>query len=59
MSNTHHHGSKNHQGHDYGGKYKCNKHYGQGYGKFGRQLAARERRNDDKKAVNESIREGE
>ena len=49
MSNTRHHGVDNHLGHDYSGKYKCNKQYAQGYGKDGRRRAAKERRADDKK----------
>ena len=53
MSNTHHHkGQKNqHCGHDYGGKYKHNKHYGGGYGVDGRDAADSERRQQSKDII--------
>ena len=49
MSRTRHHrGQKSqHNGHDYGGRYNCNKGYGNSYGVAGRDRARVERRNDD------------
>lgn len=57
MSRTKHHRSQkaNHEGYDYGGKYKHNKHYGGGYGKVGRDAADKERRSESKRIVEEGL----
>lgn len=51
MSRTKHHGQNNHAGHDYGARYKVNRHYGCAYGKHGRDLADKERRESGKKII--------
>lgn len=53
MSNTYHHrGQKHrHNGHDYGGKYKCNRMYGQSYGSYGREMAHTEMRVKTKQII--------
>ncbi len=50
MSRTAHHRSQRatHCGYDYGGKYRCNRGYGGGYGRHGRNVAHREMRADAK-----------
>jgi hypothetical protein len=50
MSRTTHHRNQgaSHEGYDYGGRYKHNKHYGGGYGVDGRNAADSERRSQDK-----------
>lgn len=57
MSRTNHHRNQksNHEGHDYGGKYKHNKHYGGGYGVDGRNAADKERREEGKDIVEEEL----
>ena len=59
MSRTRHHkGQKlRHSGHDYGGRYKCNKMYGQHYGVDGRDRADSERRNESKEIIRNQINE--
>lgn len=59
MSRTRHHrNQKNaHLGHDYGSRYRCNKLYGQSYGKDGRDRANSERRIDDKSEVQSGLDE--
>ena len=51
MSRTKHHGNKSHIGHDYGGRFNCNKGYGAGYGKDSRKAAHVEMRQDAKRAI--------
>jgi len=55
MSRTHHHRHQNNQhcGEDYGSRYRCNKGYGLGYGKYSRKRSARERRADSKILIKE------
>lgn len=59
MSRTKHHRSQkrhpHHNGFDYGGKYKHNKHYGGGYGVDARNAADRERRNESKLIIIKEI----
>lgn len=57
MSRTNHHrDQKNkHNGHEYGGRYKCNRCYGNSYGVHGRDKADSERRNQDKSIVREEL----
>lgn len=55
MSNTTHHGKNNHQGHDYGKRFRCNVGYNQSYGKFGRKRMHEELRTDDKKLVKSGV----
>lgn len=55
MSRTKHHGIDNHIGHDYGGRYNCNKGYGASYGKDSRDKADSERRMEDKRVVIEEL----
>lgn len=57
MSRTKHHGQDNHVGHDYGGRYKCNKSYGNAYGTEGRNKADKERREESKRAVEQGIQD--
>lgn len=55
MSRTKHHRGYHHLGHDYGGRYRCNRGYGNSYGVDGRNLADKERRQDDKRLSLEGI----
>lgn len=59
MSRTNHHRNQKRHPHkngwDYGGKYKCNKKYGCGYGVDGRNLADSERRNESKRIIKHEI----
>ena len=57
MSRTNHHRNQksNHEGYDYGGKYKHNRHQGGGYGTEGRDAADKERREESKSLVEEGI----
>lgn len=53
---THHRGQKSrHDGHDYGARYKCNKRYGQGYGKDGRDRAHKEIRHNSNLIIKEEL----
>lgn len=58
MANTYHHKRQKHyrNGYDYGGKYKCNRMYGQSYGSFGRKRAHIEMRNETRNIVNEVLK---
>ena len=57
---THHRGQKDRRnGHDYGGRYKCNESYNQNYGTDGRDRANSERRNEDKRLVRVALNSGE
>ncbi len=57
MSRTKHHRNQKHQhnGQEFGSRYKCNRLYCQSYGKDGRDLADTERRNDSKRIINEEL----
>jgi len=59
VSRTNHHRNQKtqHLGHDYGSRYNCNRKYSQSYGKYGRDLADSERRNEDKLIVREELDE--
>ncbi len=58
MANTYHHKMQKHQhvGHDYGGRYKCNWGYGNGYGKAGRNASHKEMRHDTRMIKSETMR---
>jgi hypothetical protein len=55
MSRTTHHKVNHHVGEDFGAKYNCNKGYAQPYGKEGRKLAAKERREKSKTEIIKEI----
>ena len=55
MSNTKHHNQNNHVGYDFGGRFNCNKHYSNGYGKYGRKLAHKEMRSDVRKIKHKAM----
>jgi len=59
MSRTKHHkGQKNqHNGHDYGSRYKCNKHYGAAYGKESRDIAHKEMREEGKEQIEDELKD--
>ncbi len=59
MSRTRHHKNQKHQhnGHEYGSKLKCNKHYGNSYGVDGRDLGDSERRNEERHIIIEELKE--
>lgn len=59
MSRTNHHRNQKtqHLGHDYGSRYNCNRKYTQSYGKYGRDLADSERRNESKVIVKDELNE--
>lgn len=50
------HNKHQHNGEDWGAKYKCNKGYGGGVGEFPKQSARKERRENSKKVVEQELR---
>lgn len=57
MSRTRHHNERNHLGHEYGSRHKCNHWYALSYGKHGREVLHVELRQDDKQQVAEQLSE--
>lgn len=61
MSNTRHHRGQraNKAGHDFGKRYKCDKHWSGGTGRVPKTLAHKEMRNESKVIIQRELNEEE